>query len=89
MAAKKEETLSQEFEDFRVEISRELGGIAERLRSIETFIIDQRSQLSKMWERIDEQKKRTMKLETKVYIIAAIIAMVVSNADLVLKKILP
>ena len=74
-----------EFEIFRADISRELGAITERLRSLDQNVQDIKGEGTSVWRRIDDHTKEINLIKVKVAAIAAAISFVVTNFENIMR----
>lgn len=70
---------NEEMQQFRVDISRELGAITERLRSIDEHLIENKATSNAMWKKIDRNYRDIQTLKLKIGILSAVISFIVAN----------
>lgn len=74
--------------DFRIELSRELGAITERLRSIDEHLTESKSTASTMWRRIDQNTQEIINMKARLAVISALVSFVVANGRQIIDFIL-
>ncbi len=71
--------------DFRIQISKEIGSITERLRSIDGHFQDFNKYSDAMWKKIDKINDELTGIKIRVAVVSMIVSAVVSNAGALLK----
>lgn len=74
-----------DMQQFRIDLSRELGAITERLRSIDEHLAESKNTTTTMWRKIDKLNEELTSLKIKVAVVSMIISLIVSNADALLR----
>ncbi len=73
--------------NFRIEISRELGAIAENLRRIDEHLMESKNVTQVMWKKIDKNSSDIARMKIKLAIISAVTSFIVANFDTIIRFI--
>ena len=73
--------------NFRIEISRELGAIAENLRRIDEHLMESKNVTQVMWKKIDKNSSDIASMKIKLAIISAVTSFIVANFDTIIRFI--
>lgn len=71
--------------EFRIQISKEIGAMTERLRSIDEHFHDFRKTTDAMWKKIDKLNEELTSMKIKVAVVSLVISLSASNFDVILK----
>lgn len=73
--------------NFRIEISRELGAIAENLRRIDEHLMESKNVTQVMWKKIDKNSSDITSMKIKLTLISAVTSFIVANFDTIIRFI--
>ena len=65
----------EDFGAFQISIARELGGISERLRSIDTHLSDNNKKYNELSLMVDKNKIELANIKTKLFIVVTAITL--------------